>query len=121
VEYHDILGIRADASEAEIHAAFRKRAKEVHPDHGGDSALFDRVVKARKAALAGAKSAAFRTTPPKATHAPHYEPEVRRGPTTAFRTGSVFDKPNAELRLFGVDYAAKNFILSLIGLNRTHA
>jgi hypothetical protein len=34
--YHDILGVRPEASQEEIKAAFRKRALECHPDRAAD-------------------------------------------------------------------------------------
>ena len=34
------LGIEGPASDAKIRAAFRRRAKSTHPDHGGDAAAF---------------------------------------------------------------------------------
>ena len=37
-DYYEILGINKDASEAEIKSAFRKAAKQYHPDlHPGDA------------------------------------------------------------------------------------
>lgn len=41
-----ILGTTAHATEAELKAAFRKRALETHPDHGGDPGAFRSVVRA---------------------------------------------------------------------------
>lgn len=40
-----VLGVEAHADALEIKRAFRRRALETHPDHGGDAATF-RVVKA---------------------------------------------------------------------------
>jgi curved DNA-binding protein CbpA len=37
---HDVLGVDADADEAEIEAAYRKRVKETHPDQGGSVGAF---------------------------------------------------------------------------------
>lgn len=40
-DYYVVLGIAASATAEEIHAAFRRRSKELHPDvSGGDSAPF---------------------------------------------------------------------------------
>jgi len=39
-KYHDILGVAADASEADVKAAYRKLASKHHPDKGGDEAKF---------------------------------------------------------------------------------
>lgn len=43
---HEVLGVRPDASDAVVKAAFRQRKGETHPDSGGSKAEFQRVVKA---------------------------------------------------------------------------
>jgi curved DNA-binding protein CbpA len=43
---YDILGVARDASEEQIKAAYRKRAKAAHPDSGGDTDAFSRLQKA---------------------------------------------------------------------------
>lgn len=43
---YDVLGIDRDATESEVKMAFRKRAKESHPDSGGDRNEFEAVTKA---------------------------------------------------------------------------
>jgi hypothetical protein len=42
----DVLGVRRDATLAELKAAYRKRVLETHPDQGGDEESFRRVVRA---------------------------------------------------------------------------
>lgn len=44
---HEVLGVRAGAHKDEISAAFRRLAKELHPDRGGTVAAFDELVRAR--------------------------------------------------------------------------
>ena len=45
-DYYEILGINKDASEAEIKSAFRKAAKQYHPDlHPGDAEAEKRELK----------------------------------------------------------------------------
>lgn len=44
--YYDILGIKKEASEAEVKKAYKKLAKSHHPDVGGDEAKFKEVVEA---------------------------------------------------------------------------
>lgn len=39
----DVLGVSPDATPEEITTAYRRRIKEVHPDHGGDEEQFHRV------------------------------------------------------------------------------
>ena len=36
--YYELLGLRSDASAAEIKKAFREKAKKLHPDIAGESA-----------------------------------------------------------------------------------
>jgi hypothetical protein len=38
-----VLGLPADADRNAVQRAYRERVKEVHPDHGGDKAAFERV------------------------------------------------------------------------------
>ena len=42
-ELYDILGVSSSASIDEIHAAFRKKAREHHPDLGGDRKKFQQL------------------------------------------------------------------------------
>lgn len=44
--YYDELGINPDASEEEIRAAYRRKAKQHHPDHGGNPEKMARANKA---------------------------------------------------------------------------
>lgn len=46
-----VLGVEANASVAQIRAAFRQRALVVHPDHGGDPEAFRALGRARDEAL----------------------------------------------------------------------
>jgi hypothetical protein len=43
---YDILGVARDAGEEQIKVAYRKRAKAVHPDSGGDTETFSQLQKA---------------------------------------------------------------------------
>ena len=46
-----ILGVTAQATDAEIKRAFRKRALETHPDHGGDGEAFRTLQQAYEKAM----------------------------------------------------------------------
>jgi len=46
-----VLGVEANASVAQIRAAFRQRALVTHPDHGGDPEAFRALGRARDEAL----------------------------------------------------------------------
>jgi hypothetical protein len=48
----DLLGISADATEAEIKKAFKERSRTFHPDHGGSETMFKRLNKAKDEMLA---------------------------------------------------------------------
>ncbi len=43
---YEILGVRRDATDEQVKAAYRRRAKATHPDSGGNPEAFSRVQKA---------------------------------------------------------------------------
>lgn len=45
-DYYEILGVDINATEEEIKKAYRKKAKEHHPDKGGDAEVFQEVQEA---------------------------------------------------------------------------
>jgi DnaJ-domain-containing protein 1 len=47
---YDVLGLPSGADEAAVRRAYRRRVKEVHPDHGGDEREFQRLQAAYDAA-----------------------------------------------------------------------
>ncbi|MEM8975015.1 MAG: DnaJ domain-containing protein [Pseudomonadota bacterium] len=47
-----VLGVSDTATVDEIHAAFRRKAREHHPDAGGDPEIFRQLVEARNTLLA---------------------------------------------------------------------
>lgn len=46
-----LLGIRTDASEEEVNVAYKKMAKKHHPDLGGDTQMFQKVLEAKETML----------------------------------------------------------------------
>lgn len=44
---YDVLGVKPGATEAEIEASYRQKAKLLHPDLGGDPESFRRITEAR--------------------------------------------------------------------------
>lgn len=51
VDYYELLGVARDASPAQIRAAYRARAKVMHPDTGGTPATFRRLREAYETLL----------------------------------------------------------------------
>lgn len=45
-KFYVVLDIQTDATEAQIKAAYRKKARESHPDRGGDAQVFNGVTEA---------------------------------------------------------------------------
>lgn len=45
---HEVLGVDADASEAEVRRAYQRRVKETHPDQGGSAEALERVRRAKE-------------------------------------------------------------------------
>lgn len=61
-DHYAILGVASDATEAEIKAAYRERAKQCHPDlHPGDAAAerFRQISEARRVLLSPSARSAF--------------------------------------------------------------
>ena len=50
---HEVLEVDADAADDVVEAAFRAKAKDVHPDQGGSRAEWQRLQEAREVMLDG--------------------------------------------------------------------
>lgn len=51
IEASKILSVRIDASEEEVNSAYKKMAKKHHPDLGGDTQMFQKVLEAKETML----------------------------------------------------------------------
>lgn len=49
IDHFAVLGIPRDATDEQVGAAYRKAAKQHHPDHGGDAQMFRLILQARDA------------------------------------------------------------------------
>lgn len=58
-----VLGVSRDVTEAELKAAYRRRALETHPDQGGDGEVFRRVLAAYEEAKRRLRKPRPRRTP----------------------------------------------------------
>jgi curved DNA-binding protein CbpA len=61
-DLYSTLGVPPDASPAEIKAAYKRKAKETHPDAGGDPASFQQVALAHRILSDGEKRARYDET-----------------------------------------------------------
>lgn len=50
--WHDILGVNSDADASQIKSAYRRKARECHPDNGGSAELMAELNAARDQAVA---------------------------------------------------------------------
>ena len=55
--YLKLLGLKPTCTRADVKRAFRKRARQYHPDTGGDAAKFRELVEAKEHVLDGLASA----------------------------------------------------------------
>jgi hypothetical protein len=107
-ELYEVLGVSGSASVDEIHAAFRKKAREHHPDLGGDRKKFqqlndayEEILKIKKAERAAAslkmtaqpESSAEVAEP---THNPFQSPSSQSQPKR--RQKQKVDRPAAETK-----------------------
>lgn len=51
LQWWEVLGVRRDATNEQIKTAYRQKAMQYHPDHGGDPVMFDQVQKAYNLAI----------------------------------------------------------------------
>ena len=55
-QFFPILGLHFPCTRQEITAAFRRRSKELHPDHGGNPAAFRALMAERASAMEAASA-----------------------------------------------------------------
>jgi hypothetical protein len=55
LEHDDLLGLGAEFTRDDVRTAFRQQAQKHHPDKGGDTTIFRRLVEARDRALASSR------------------------------------------------------------------
>ena len=75
-----ILGVRRDATPEQIKAAYRARAKKLHPDHGGDKEKFQELLHAYQTLSDPVKRKQYETSkqaPRPARSAPSTRPQYR--------------------------------------------
>jgi hypothetical protein len=59
-----LLGVETDYTKADVLSAFRRKAKEAHPDAGGTAEMFRKLVAARDRLLAALGTSAPPPKPP---------------------------------------------------------
>jgi molecular chaperone DnaJ len=73
-DYYEVLGLTKDATDVDIKKAFRKKAKEMHPDAGGDKELFQELNEANEVLSDPDRKASYdqfgHTGPQRQTHNP---------------------------------------------------
>lgn len=74
-QYYDILGVSPGASQDDLKKAYRKLAKEHHPDKGGDEEKFKKITEAYETLTGKRKS---RTQEPDFDNIPGVDPEKIR-------------------------------------------
>ena len=96
-----VLGLRPDATRGEAQRAFRRLAKQTHPDAGGDPADFRAVAGAWAdlvAVLPADRPASPRRWPAPSPHAQAYRPPTSR---------VVWAEPRPSVKPLGVRRAAR--------------
>lgn len=83
--YHEVLGVKEDASRREVNAAYRRLAKKYHPDvDGGDALKFQQVTEAYNAlTIRGARETPQAARP--VDPAPRQEPRAQARPAGFLR------------------------------------
>ena len=99
-----VLGIRHGASATEIKAAYKRKAKKLHPDHGGDAAKFRELNESYRLLsdpLRRREYDAHRATPRKAP-APAPTPTPNLHPDAPPPTSVEWERIAAMLRAVGI-------------------
>ena len=80
-EAYHVLGLAADATPAEVKAAYRRRVTEAHPDQGGSAAEFIKVRAAYEILLAFLEQTAPEATREGARREPPRRLRRKRSPS----------------------------------------
>ena len=104
VDFYELLGVKPDAEPDEIKTAYRKKAKIMHPDAGGDEEEFNALNKAYECLMDPASRAHYDQT----GGAPEPEtmsPEMRAKVLIADDVGLILAKLQPDILDAGVDLA----------------
>lgn len=74
---HQILGVAINASPADIKAAYKRKARETHPDKGGDPAAFEAVARSYRTLLRGSQKEPSLQHRPVIKSTAHWDNELR--------------------------------------------
>jgi len=95
---YSVLGVARDASDAEIHRAYRVAVRRTHPDAGGSSAAFEAVQKAYETLRDPGRRRAWDAAHAPRRPGPTARPQARPAPGDRERAGRSMEELLAESR-----------------------
>lgn len=98
MNFYETLGLSEEATDAEIKKAYREKAKEAHPDKGGDEESFKQLARAYEVLSDGEKRAKYDRGEPFETE--DRNTKARRNLCKAFDSiinGGLFDPDHSDL------------------------
>lgn len=111
---HQVLGIPIDADSITIKAAYKRKARETHPDKGGSSAAFEAVARAYRSLLRSSHEPALMPNIAIKTTA-HWDNELRDHQSLV---NELFQNHASDL---GTIVAKLNEVLEMLGLHAKDA